>query len=160
MPTPSASSDLRAMVAQVVREIVADHTAARPVTAPRDNAGISVAPRGPLDAAGRSRSEVVRITNDADLQHFVRRLVDLFENPKTREDLRTGRLRFELTGGAAAPSAPGACERINQGAVTERRVAAAAAAGARLVLGPRAVLTPLAREKARALGVPIEKERR
>jgi hypothetical protein len=27
------------------------------------------------------------------------------------------------------------------------------------VLGPRAVLTPLARDRARALGVPIEKER-
>jgi hypothetical protein len=27
------------------------------------------------------------------------------------------------------------------------------------VLGPRAVLTPLARDRARSLGVPIEKER-
>lgn len=160
MSPPSTPPDLRAMVAQVVREIVADHTAARAVTTSSDNAGPSVAPRGPRDAAGRSRSDVVRITNDTDLQHFVRRLLDLFENPKTREDLRTGRLRFELTGGVAAAAAPGAFERIDQGAVTERRVAAAAATGAGLVIGPRAVLTPLAREKARALGVPIEKERR
>ena len=43
--------------------------------------------------------------------------------------------------------------------MTERAVQAAARAGARLVLGPRAVLTPLARDRARALGVPIEKER-
>ena len=43
--------------------------------------------------------------------------------------------------------------------MTERAVIAAAKAGERLVLGPRAVLTPLARDKARALGVPIEKER-
>jgi hypothetical protein len=43
--------------------------------------------------------------------------------------------------------------------VTERTVQAAASAGARLVLGPRAVLTPLARDRARSLGVPIEKER-
>lgn len=49
--------------------------------------------------------------------------------------------------------------RIEKGAVTERAVQAAASAGARLVLGPRAVLTPLARDRARALGVPIEKER-
>jgi hypothetical protein len=49
--------------------------------------------------------------------------------------------------------------RIERGAVTERAVQAAAGAGARLVLGPRAVLTPLARDRARALGVPIEKER-
>jgi len=49
--------------------------------------------------------------------------------------------------------------RIEKGAVTERAVIAAAKAGDRLVLGPRAVLTPLARDKARALGVPVEKER-
>ena len=47
---------------------------------------------------------------------------------------------------------------IDRGAVTERTVAAAAKAGGRLVLGPRAVLTPLAREKARALGIEIERE--
>jgi hypothetical protein len=44
-------------------------------------------------------------------------------------------------------------------AVTERLVASAAKAGQRLVLGPRAVLTPLARDRALALGVPIERER-
>ena len=49
--------------------------------------------------------------------------------------------------------------RVEKGAVTERAVIAAAKAGARLVLGPRAMLTPLARDKARALGVPVEKER-
>ena len=50
--------------------------------------------------------------------------------------------------------------RIERGAVTERTVKDAAAAGARLVLAPGAVLTPLAREKARALGIEIERERR
>ena len=35
----------------------------------------------------------------------------------------------------------------------------AARAGQRLVLGPAAVLTPLARDRARASGVQIEKER-
>jgi len=34
----------------------------------------------------------------------------------------------------------------------------AAADGARLLLGPRAVMTPLARDKARSLGVEIGKE--
>jgi hypothetical protein len=55
--------------------------------------------------------------------------------------------------------ASGGDQRIERGAVTERAVQAAASAGVRLVLGPRAVLTPLARDRARALGVPIEKER-
>jgi len=49
--------------------------------------------------------------------------------------------------------------RIERGAVTERAVIKAAADGARLLLGRGAVLTPLARDKARSLGVEIEKER-
>ena len=65
-----------------------------------------------------------------------------------------GRRAWEPRGGAALTA-----RRVEKGAVTERAVIAAARAGERLVLGPRAVLTPLARDKARALGVPIEKER-
>jgi hypothetical protein len=69
--------------------------------------------------------------------------------PRAREPRAGG-----STGGAALIA-----RRVEKGAVTERAVIAAAKAGERLVLGPRAVLTPLARDKARALGVPIEKER-
>ena len=56
-------------------------------------------------------------------------------------------------------SADRPARRIEHGAVTEKVVRDAARAGQRLVLGPRAVLTPLARDRARASGVPIEKER-
>jgi hypothetical protein len=49
--------------------------------------------------------------------------------------------------------------RIERGAVTEKVVRDAARAGERLVLGPGAVLTPLARDRARASGVEISKER-
>lgn len=157
-------AELKAIVAQVVREVVADvartdvpHTRSTPALASASSPAIR--PSGPLNAANQSRTETVRIAGNADLQSFVYRLLDLFENPKASEDVRTGRLTFELSGGVAAASAPGAVERIEQGAVTERKVAAAASAGTRLVLGRRAVLTPLAREKARALGVPVEKER-
>lgn len=102
--------------------------------------------------------EVVSLRNDADLGSFVMHLLHLFENPKHRDALRTGRLRFRLAapagGGAAQPS-----HRIEKGAVTEAMVAASARDGARLVLGRRAVLTPLARDRARAAGVEIVKER-
>lgn len=56
-------------------------------------------------------------------------------------------------GGSGAPSV----HHIARGAVTERAVNAAAADGARLVIGPRAVLTPLAKDRARVLGVVIER---
>ena len=106
--------------------------------------------------------EAVSVRTDQELAAFVTRLLHLFENPRRRDDLRTGRLRFRLAPGAvlAGPGGSGRpVHRIDKGAVTEAAVRDAARAGARLVLGRRAVLTPLARDRARAAGVEIEKER-
>jgi hypothetical protein len=59
-----------------------------------------------------------------------------------------------VNGSAGPPT-----RRIERGAVTEKVVRDAARAGERLVLGPGAVLTPLARDRARASGVEISRER-
>jgi hypothetical protein len=109
---------------------------------------------------------VVTIDTDEDLMGFVRQLISRVSSPRDRLAIRTGKLRFTLrrrpgaaAGGAAAqPSAP--VTRIAKGAVTERVIRDAADAGTRLVLAPGTVLTPLARERAQALGVEIERERR
>jgi hypothetical protein len=62
--------------------------------------------------------------------------------------------------GAKSPVPAGApVRRVESGAVTEALVKQAAQAGERLVLGRSAVLTPLARDRARASGVEIVKER-
>jgi hypothetical protein len=110
------------------------------------------------DSAG---VEVVDLRSDADLDAFVRSLVRRLENPRDRMAIRSGKLRFRLgvtaAGPGAAPTAP--VMRIERGAVTERTVREAARDGARLVLSRRAVLTPMARDRARSLGVEIEKER-
>lgn len=114
----------------------------------------------PSPAAGAS-VEVVDLRSDADLDAFVRSLVRRLENPRDRMAIRSGKVRFRLgvtAGQGAAPPAT-TVRRIEKGAVTERTVRDAAAAGARLVLAPRAVLTPMARDRARSLGVEIEKER-
>jgi hypothetical protein len=105
--------------------------------------------------------EVVDLRSDADLDAFVRSLVHRFENPRDRMAIRSGKLRFRLGATASPAAAPAAAPaiRIERGAVTERTVRDAAAQGARLVLAPRAVLTPMARDRARSLGVEIEKER-
>lgn len=120
--------------------------------------------------------ETVALRTDADLAMFVTRLLDM--DPAERDAVRDGRKRFRLAPPAAAqpgsPVSPApvsaapvsaaqvngdrAGRRIERGAVTERMVRAAARAGERLVLGPAAVLTPLAADRARADGVPIEKE--
>ena len=112
--------------------------------------------------------EDVAMRTDADLDAFARRVAALCEDPAQRAAIREGRRRFRLAGGARAGAGPatggrtaapaGGVVRIDHGAVTERRVAQAAAEGSRLVLGRRAVLTPLARDRARTLGVVIEKE--
>jgi hypothetical protein len=110
-------------------------------------------PAAPGEVIGDGASaqiELVRIENDADLAAFVRSVLD------NGDAIRSGRLRFTL-GGGPAPN-PGVM-RVAHGAVTERTIKKAAEAGGRLVLGPGAVLTPLAREKARALGIDIERER-
>ena len=93
------------------------------------------------------------LASDADLDRFVRGL--LARPPEELEAIRAGRLRFTLQAGA-----PSGVVRVERGAVTERKVDEAAKAGARLVLGPAAVLTPLARDKARAKGIKIERETR
>ena len=110
--------------------------------------------------------ETVNLSTDEDLAAFVKRLLDLDQGQC--EELRSGRKRFILAAPppplppllpAAGAAAASPVRRIERGAVTEAVVNAAARAGERLVLGRGAVLTPLARDRARASGVPIEKER-
>lgn len=120
-------------------------------------------------ALGDVPVEHVVVDSDADLDALVRRLAVLCEDPARRAALREGRHGFRLgqvptSGTRASGSGDRGARtadvvRVDRGAVTERTVAKAAADGARLVVGRRAVLTPLARDKARNLGLEIEKER-
>ena len=110
--------------------------------------------------------EPVTIDTDADLDRFVRALMARLESPRDRRAIRAGQIRFGLRRTAAARPGPDSMAesaptiRVTKGAVTERTVRDAAAQGARLVLARGAVLTPLARDQARALGVEIDKEAR
>ena len=183
--SPPLPEDLRALVAETVREVVRDLVAASVRDAVPEDLRVGGSPSSRTDRVaaaqpfptapsgagaanghvpgpdgGPGRVETVRIRTDADLNVFVRHLLTVFEDPRSRQELRAGRYRFSLA--AEPPSSPagtGPVRRVEQGAVTERTVAAAADAGERLVLGRRAVLTPLARDKARKLGVHVEKER-
>lgn len=92
--------------------------------------------------------ETVRIGNDGDLAAFVTRILQ----PGTLEAIRSGKLKFALQGGASRAAESGAL----QGVITELKLEKVAGTGT-LVLGPGAVLTPLARDKARRLGLKIER---
>jgi hypothetical protein len=123
-----------------------------------DPAG-NVAPAA-ATAAG-SAVEHVRLKDDRDLDAFVRSLARRLEHPSERAAVLAGRVRFSLSASAASSSpapAVGGSHRIDRGAVTERVIERAAAEGSALVLGPKAVLTPLGRDRARALGVTIQRE--
>ncbi len=126
------------------------------LAAPNGGGVVPQVPPPPVAAVHRpgTREEVVgaehvTLSTDADLDRFVRALL---ARPQDHEAILAGRLRFTLGGGAPPVGA------ALRGAVTERKVQEAAKAGGRIVLGRGAVLTPLAREKARALGVQIERE--
>jgi hypothetical protein len=159
------------VVREVVREVLAEllpqvaaengrvvpQVPAPPVAAVHRPAGHEDAPP---TANGAAAVEQVTIESDADLTAFALRLLHLYENPRDRQALRTGRLRFTLRRASGAAAGGGPATRIEKGAVTERLVDDAAAAGTRLVLGPRAVLTPMARDRAKKLNVEIEREKR
>lgn len=165
---PEPSFNLRELVAEVVRESVADMVKASLAeglpTEPGTNnskGAPQIAAEPPVAVPGeetRVSDEGVKISSDQDLDQFVRRLLTLFENPKKRQDLRAGRLKFHLVGQAIAEGQRAAIRRVDKGAVTEKVVIDAGKRGESLLLARSAVLTPLAREKARALGVEIKKE--
>ena len=115
----------------------------------------------PAVAPAAGGTEHVRIKDDRDLDAFVRSRARRLEHPSVRAAVLAGRVRFSLSASAAshspAPTAGGS-HRIDRGAVTERVIERAAAEGSALVLGPKAVLTPLGRDRARALGVTIQRE--
>ena len=109
----------------------------------------------------------MEINTDDDLDRFARTLAARMEDPSERQAILAGRVRFALRrshgaeprqGGRGSSQLPAL--RVEKGAVTERKVREAAASGVRLVLARGAVLTPLARDQARALGVEIERESR
>jgi hypothetical protein len=135
--------------------------------------GAGPAPRG-APRSSETRVEAVTIANDDDLERFVRALVARVDSPRDRLAIRSGRLRFVLrtpgsalpaaadSAGIAAGTAPGGRPsdiRVAKGPVTERVVREAAARGGRLLVARGAVVTPLARDCARAMDVEIEKER-
>ncbi|MGE5135510.1 MAG: hypothetical protein ACM32E_21705 [Gemmatimonadota bacterium] len=159
---------LRQLIREVLRDALPAAAAPPAQPAPAPPPPPAAAPAGRVAPAQPGSSftindntrqvETVSLRTDQDLAAFVTRLLHLFENPARRADLRSGRLTFRLAA-PAGPGRPGPSRRIEKGAVTEAAVRDAARAGARLVLGPRAVLTPLARDRARAAGVEIERER-
>lgn len=137
MTTTAVSGGLRALVRELISELL---------------------PRFGLPAESRS----VTVTDDTQLNSFVAELIGLLDDPITGSLVRAGHLRFSLNQSIRASSLPekaghdhGNVIEIDRGLVSERVVTRAITEQATLVLGPRVVLTPLAREQIRKSSVKV-----
>lgn len=131
-----STHDLRAMVRDVLREALAARGASAPVTA---------------------GTETVRVTCNADLQALVTRLT----SPGVAEAVRAGTLRFSLAGApvvaqAIPAAAPPTTSPTFDGVISERKLKGTPP-GATVTLTRDAVLTPLAKDLGRRLGLNFER---
>ena len=111
-----------------------------------------------------NQKESVSISNDADLNAFARHLVTRMNDPQARRDFEAGRLEFTLStteqfnpasNQAAAHTANE--HRIESGFMSERQIDALPRGLKRLIVGKAVRMTPLARDRARQLGIVIER---
>jgi hypothetical protein len=134
-----SDSELRAMIRDILREVVVARKATGNVTL-------------------TSAQQAVRINSDADLQSFIARLA----SPGAIEAVRLGTLRFVLDGSqtsVTAKASDGLSERAHavlNGVVSERKLSGFTT-GQHVVLAPGAVLTPLAKDLARQMGLKFER---
>lgn len=147
MTPPVSASALREMVREILTEVIAEEIEGR---------------IGSVDSARISRAqdrERVTICSQADLDRAIRRVVEAAQDPAGRAAIERGDITFVLDSTPAEAVGPStAVHRVDKGAVTERHVRAAAEAGAVIFTARRVVITPLARDRSRSLGVVIRKD--
>ena len=121
-------------------------------------------------SAPNAAEERIAIASDADLVGFARRVLSLAGDPAKAKEIAAGRYPFRLdrpattaqAGAApaprAAPPAPAAqSHRIDSGVVTESTLNKLPRGLSKLLLGPGVTVTPLAKDRARALGLTFER---
>jgi hypothetical protein len=150
MTAPASAMALREMVREILSEVIAEEVQGRVENGNR---------AGKISVAARER---VIIGSQADLDAAVRRIIGAAQDSAGRAALERGELVFELALQGPTPSGQAniasVVHRVDKGAVTERHVKAAAEAGAIIVTARRVVVTPLARDRSRTLGVTIRKD--
>lgn len=143
----------RSLLRDLVKSVIAEEVAA--IRKPK-------AASAPATAA----EERVAVATDADLIAFARRVLSLAGDPAKAKEIAAGRYPFRLarsatqhaSAAAPQPSTPAAqSHRIDSGVVTESTLNKLPRGLARLLLGPGVTVTPLAKDRARALGLTFER---
>ncbi len=147
----------RTLLRDLVKAVIAEEVAAIRKSSPAPMASLP--------------EERVAIASDADLVAFARRVLSLAGDPGKAKDIAAGRYPFRLAqaaprhvatpapqSAAPAPAAPGAqSHRIDSGVVTESTLNKLPRGLSRLLLGPGVTVTPLAKDRARTLGLTFER---
>jgi hypothetical protein len=150
-----------ASLAMLIKEVLAEE-----LSSLKDNGAGS----SPL-AKSTVREEIVSILSDADLNAFVMKLLDKFEDKSRLQEIRQGRFIFKLAGKSGGstpiptlkPALDGATVSsssvvdIETGFLSERHVDQLSGAVKRARLGKRVKMTPLARDRFRQRGIAIER---
>ena len=146
----------KSLLRDLVKSVIAEEVAAirKPNAAP----------------ASAPAEERIAIASDADLIGFARRVLSLAGDPAKAKEIAAGRYPFRLERPAAVqPSATPAprttpataptaqSHRIDSGVVTESTLNKLPRGLSRLLLGPGVTVTPLAKDRARALGLTFER---
>ncbi|MEZ5833634.1 MAG: hypothetical protein R3D05_20880 [Dongiaceae bacterium] len=143
----------KSLLRDLVKSVIAEEVAA-----------IRKAPAAPVPAHAEER---VAIANDADLIAFARRVLSLAGDPTKAKEIAAGRYPFRLTSATTpqhnavqtrqTPTATTQSHRIDSGVVTESTLNKLPRGLSRLLLGPGVTVTPLAKDRARALGLTFER---
>lgn len=113
----------------------------------------------------------VAIAHDADLVRFAQAVLRLADDPRNRDAILAGKYLFQLAGAPSPTARPqtdatssgpagrssGHSHRVDKGLVTEAVLVKLPAGTKHLVLAPNVNITPLARDRAKALNISIER---
>jgi hypothetical protein len=145
----------RSLIRELVKSVIAEEVAA-----------IRKTKAAPVPVPAEER---IAIASDADLVGFARRVLSLAGDPAKAKEIAAGRYPFRLDRPAATqasatpapratPQTPTAqSHRIDSGVVTESTLNKLPRGLSRVLLGPGVTVTPLAKDRARALGLTFER---
>ena len=180
MSAPVSHDEIRHMVRELLRDAVAgggaeaappEETPAAPARS-AEVGGLSERVRAALASGGGGGGGIeIAIAGDSDLNAFAQQVALCALERDLLGAIASNRVRFRLAGGGggggqgavlakqasppAAPAKDGDAYHWEQGLLNETKVTEIARTHAKLVLGRRALLTPLAWDRARSLGLQV-----
>ena len=151
----------RSLIQNLVREVISEVIADK---MPKEPERIQ---SQPPSNTGKPIVEEVTINNDDELNQFVKYLLALSKNEATWVAVEKGIWKFRLNrqistdDNKANPGASRKTKQVEKGLLSENLITAFFKEGFNhIVMGKSVVFTPLGKEKARQLGILIEREKR